>query len=255
MPSLSIADQAEVVFAILDGNSVRLDRTSEMLANFGYGCAKFDTAHALVQHLRMFDVDIALVVEPNPDISLSDFVAALRMDRATSHLPLVVAGPADEGELVAVLTAGADAYLTWPVQPDVLVARVRAMLRRISRSNSRRMNQSHGVYTFYTETGRVSLGGEPVRLTRMEYQAAQLLFKRQSTLVTFADLWLAMWEGAATLEPQKRTVCVHLSRLRTKLKLTGECGYQLISIRGSGYTLVPSVGDMASSMLARAANF
>ncbi|WP_157651653.1 hypothetical protein, partial [Burkholderia ubonensis] len=85
--SLSIADQAEVVFAILDRNSARLDRTSETLANFGYGCAKFDTAHALLQHLRTSDVDVALVVEPNPDISLPDFVAALRMDRATSHLP------------------------------------------------------------------------------------------------------------------------------------------------------------------------
>ncbi|QVN21306.1 response regulator transcription factor [Burkholderia pyrrocinia] len=186
---------------------------------------------------------------------LDVLVAELRVDPATCTVPVVVLGPDDEDRTVAMLTAGADVYLAWPTPSRLFVARIRALLRRVYHTYPRATRRSHGVYTFYTGADQVCLNGERISLTRMEYRAAMLLFARISRLVTYTDLWMAMWEGISRMEPQRRTVCVHMSRLRSKLRLTGECGYQLISVRGSGYQLVPSVSGFEREMMSQVVNF
>ncbi|KVD09057.1 hypothetical protein WI80_14295 [Burkholderia ubonensis] len=248
-------DRPQAMCAILDKARVRLNEAREALARVGYGCTRFDEEFELLRYVRSTDIDLVLVMEPEQGASLEAFVAELRSDPAINHIPLVIVGPDDECRMVNVLAAGADAYITWPTSPELLVARIRALFRRICSSHLRSAIRSHGAYTFYTGTDRVCLDGERIWLTRMEYRAALLLFKRMSHIVTFADLWLAMWEGISGLEPQRRTVCVHMSRVRAKLRLSGEYGYQLISVRGSGYKLVPSANELHWEMMSHAVNY
>lgn len=250
MPSCSIS-RAVVRCAVMDGNSIRRRELADALAKFGYLTAMLDTRDALVEYMREIVVDLVLVMEPTLDEPIAPWVEQLRNDSAFAETPLTIVGRAIESEMVAALMAGADVYLNWPVSYELIIARLGALLRRVRRSHPGSRNQSHGSYIFFPGSDRVCLGREPVLLTRMERRAAHLLFSRYLCVVTFEDLWRAMWEGVSMQEPQRHTVCVHISRLRSKLKLNGEYGYHLLSVRGEGYKLV-SAGE---SVLSQAVNY
>ncbi|WP_321800220.1 response regulator transcription factor [Burkholderia sp. BCC1988] len=238
MPVLSIMGRKEATCAILNRDPGPAGEIGDALRRYGFVCRMFDSSVALHAYLKSSNVDMVLVIEPNRGGLIAKFASALRNDRSIENVPLMVVGPENEDEMVAALTAGADAYLSAPASIDVVIARIRALLRRIAGSHARTSGSSHGAYAFHNGAGRVCVKGEHIVLTRMEYRAALLMFTQMNRVVTFTELWKAMWEGVSRLEAQHRTVCVHMSRVRTKLRLTGDCGYQLISVRGAGYKLV-----------------
>ena len=254
MPSCSIS-RAVVRCAVMDGNSVRRYELADALAKFGYMTAKLDTRDALVEYMRETAVDLVLVMEPTLDESIAPWVEQLRNDPAFAGTPLTIVGRGIESEMVAALMAGADVYLNWPVSYELIIARLGALLRRVRRPHLNSRNPSHGSYIFFSGSDRVCLGREPVLLTRMEHRAAHLLFSQYLCVVTFEDLWRAMWEGVSMQKPQRHNVRVHISRLRSKLKLNGEYGYRLISVRGEGYKLVSAGQRKSDSALSRSVNY
>ncbi|MBR8334165.1 response regulator transcription factor [Burkholderia ambifaria] len=241
--------------AVLDRDVNRQRECVDSLDQSGYKVATFATRGALLEYLRAAAVELVLIGARAHDDSVVGFVEQIRSDPAIAATPLLVLGPADDVQMVDALIAGADAYLAWPVSFELLIARIRALQRRVHGSQAGSVNQSHGRYVFFSGSDRVCLDHEPVLLTRMEYRAAHLLFTRKSRVVTFDDLWRAMWEGVSQQEPQRHNVCVHISRVRNKLKLNGEYGYHLVSVRGSGYKLVAASNWAGTSKLSRAVNY
>jgi DNA-binding response OmpR family regulator len=155
----------------------------------------------------------------------------LKQVRRDSEVPvLVLSARNDTADKVRALGLGADDYLTKPFWPEELLARVQARLRRPALQRAGLIEV--GQLAIDLPARRVQVAGEPVELTRVEFDLLAALAKRPGAAITRA------WLVENILDPERdgteRTLDVHVSRLRKKL---GPCAAYLSTVWGVGYRL------------------
>ncbi|TRW17899.1 response regulator transcription factor [Glacieibacterium frigidum] len=129
---------------------------------------------------------------------------------------------------VAGLDAGADDYLAKPFQTEELIARLRALIRRSSGNASSELNA--GDVRLDTRSGRVTLAGEPVKLTAQEFKLLSYLMHHKGKVVSRTELIEHIYDQ--DFDRDSNTIEVFITRIRKKL------GPSLISTtRGLGYSL------------------
>lgn len=129
------------------------------------------------------------------------------------------------------LESGADDYLPKPFDPDELLARVRAVLRRTGKVNPDwQRNLASGDLRISGQTRQVWVRSEPVDLTAVEFDILYQLVSSAGRVVTREELTTAILERSPT--PYDRSLDVHISHLRRKLEAVGR---QIQTIRGVGY--------------------
>ena len=169
-----------------------------------------------------------------PDLDGADVLALIR---AQSDLPVVVATARDDDrEVVRLLDAGADDYLIKPFSAAQAMARVRAVLRRSSKTDVEDSHVVVGRLMVDSLARTVELDGEPIELNRKEFDLLIALASRPGQVISkrqlLAEVWQQPWGGA------DRTVDVHLSWLRRKLGETAANPQYIHSVRGVGVKLV-----------------
>ena len=149
-----------------------------------------------------------------------------RMLRANgSAMPILCLTACDEeSDIVAGLDAGADDYVTKPFPTRVLLARVRALLRR---SEQKAMDTGDLCIDFDTMTVRRS--GETVYITPTEFQILRCLVENNGVIVTRDALLRRIWDDGGNFIDDN-TLSVHISRLREKIGFT-----HIVTVRGVGY--------------------
>ena len=168
-----------------------------------------------------------------PGMSGFDVLEALRRNESTRHMGvLMLTAKQDEPDKLRGLSLGADDYLTKPFSPAELVARVKAILRRLGSQGSRDDTLEIGDILVNRSAHSVTVGGTPVDLTPTEYRLLILLAERRGRVQARANLLQAVWDAAPDI--QTRTVAMHVQRLRTKL---GPAGDLIETVRGFGYRL------------------
>lgn len=177
-----------------------------------------------------------------PDI---DGTEILRMIRAVSRVPVIVATARDEeGQIVAALDAGADDYLVKPFGAAQLDARIRAVLRR-SGGEPDDGALSVGGLVLDPQSREVTLDGQPLELSPKEFDLLRYLADRAGQVVSRRELLAEVWNlpyGGAD-----KTVDVHLSWLRRKLGETAQAPAYLQTVRGVGVKLVDPHGQRRPS--------
>jgi len=152
-----------------------------------------------------------------------------RLRELGSTLPiLMLTARAELSERVMALDTGADDYVIKPFEIEELVARIRALLRRVAGAG----RISVGPLAFDGRHRRVLLGSTPLDLTSREYALLLYLVRRADQIVTRPELWAHVW--STRFDPGSNLVEVHVSRLRDKL---GRWAWMIETIRGSGYRL------------------
>ena len=173
-----------------------------------------------------------------PDV---DGVDVLRMLRATSNVPVIVAtARGAERDVITLLDTGADDYLIKPYSGAEIEARIRALLRRVSaETEPRRIRVADLDIDLAAHT--VLLGGAPVELARKEFDLLVHLASRAGEVVSKRELLAEVWRQP--FGGSEKTVDVHLSWLRRKLGETADQPRFLTTVRGVGVKLVDPTCD------------
>jgi DNA-binding response OmpR family regulator len=169
-----------------------------------------------------------------PGMSGTDLCRRLRREPDTRRTPIIMlTARSSEKDRVAGLDLGADDYITKPFSVSELVARVRAVLRRVDEHAANRYED--GCLTIDFDNMLVSCGAEPLKLTRKEFALLQALVKSSGRVASRQRLLDEVW--GYNYYGDERTLDVHIRRLRFKL---GECANCLETVVGVGYRFVGS---------------
>jgi len=144
---------------------------------------------------------------------------------------LILSARTETSDKVRALELGADDYLTKPFWPEELLARVKARLRRPTLSHTSGLLE-FGRLRLHAEGRTVAVDGQPVELTRVEFDLLHALAKRPGTAISRA--WLVDHVLDPDRDGAERTLDVHVSRLRKKL---GTAGAMVATVWGVGYRL------------------
>jgi DNA-binding response OmpR family regulator len=174
--------------------------------------------------------DVVLLDLGLPDMNGFDLCRALR-DRGDAAI-IVVSAKGQVDDRILGLRSGADDYLVKPFNVDELVARVHAVLRRRTTVRAARPELIHvGDLEVDIPRHQVSVAGEPVTLSRKEFQVLAVIAAADGDVCPrdrlIAEVWGESWTGA------NRTLDVHVATLRTKLDRPG----LIVTVRGVGYRL------------------
>lgn len=171
------------------------------------------------------------------DLGLPDLdgVDLLRMLRAVSRLPVIVATARDgDAEMIRLLDAGADDYVVKPYSAAQLDARIRAVLRRVG-TGSADTSVTVGGLRVDPRTREATLDGAPLELTPREFELLHYLAARAGEVVTKRELLTEVWQ--LPYGGTDKTVDVHLSWLRRKLGESAQRPRYLQTVRGVGVRL------------------
>ena len=176
-----------------------------------------------------------------------DGMETLRAFRQSFDAPVIfVTARRRELDEIVGLELGADDYVTKPFDMDVLLARVRAVLRRAAASDplsaeSGMPNLVVGDLELDLSAHQVTIGGRPVALTPREFQLLAFLASRAGDVVPIDDIVTNVWGPDWIGETQ--TVYVHIRWLRTKIEKDAARPRRLHTVRGVGYRLTPAGKD------------
>ncbi len=166
-----------------------------------------------------------------PGIDGLEVCRILKRDPRTSGIPIVMlTAKGEEADIVAGLELGADDYVTKPFKVRELLARVRAILRRLSSKEEEREIIKIGDLVTDLMKHEVTLKGKPLKLTSTEFNLLKCLASNPGRVFTRDQLLNKVWGEEIVVVD--RTVDVHIRRLRQKLKTASS---HIITIRGVGY--------------------
>jgi phosphate regulon transcriptional regulator PhoB len=202
------------------------------LTRDGFRCRTAADGPEAWARLRAGLPDLILLDLMLPGIDGLELTRRLRAEPAWAGVPIIMlTAKADEVDRVVGLELGADDYVTKPFSPKELVARVRAVLRRMRPADGARALESGGI-ALDPARHRVTVAGTPVELTPKEFDLLHALMASPGRVLSREVLLNRVWGYARADEIESRTVDVHVRRLRAKL---GDAGRRIATVKSVGY--------------------
>jgi len=194
-----------------------------------------DGGDALAE-LKVGDYEILILDVMLPSVGGFDVLRKLGASYETPILMLTARG--DDVDRIVGLELGADDYLSKPFNPRELVARIRAILRRVSNRPARggaSDEVSVGPIVLHAGMHQVRVADQPIALTGAEFRVLEILMRSAGQVISRES----MTEQALgrKLVPYDRSIDTHISNLRRKLDLEAGKNPEIKNVRGSGYTL------------------
>lgn len=221
---------------IEDDDQIRL-ALRLVLEDEGYEVREAGDGRAGLAAFHAREPDLVLLDLRLPDLSGFEVCRALR---AMSTVPIVmVTAQTDTSDMVAGLEAGADDYVTKPVVPRELAARVRAHLRRAQlQAGVPTTSEFFGDVELRREQGIVLKSGRELSLTKTEYNLLCEFADHPNTVLSRDQLLERVW-GYDYLG-DSRLVDAHVRRLRVKIEDQPDEPRLIVTVRGIGYRLMPA---------------
>ena len=221
-----------MIFILEDDDSIR-KLINYSLKSQGFEVQDFPLPSLFWQALETQTPDLLLLDIMLPEEDGISILKKLRSNPKTSTIPVIMLTAKDsEYDIVTGLDAGADDYVTKPFGMMALVSRIKAVLRRYEKSDSKKEVLKAGGITIDENQHTVFAGSQQIFLTVKEFDLLALLIKNRGNVLTREQLLESIWEVSTDIE--SRTVDVHIRTLRAKL---GEYEKNIETIRGVGYKL------------------
>lgn len=229
--------------AILEDDVEQATAIATLLAGAGHQPHVFTRGRALLSSLAVDSYDLLILDWGLPDLSGYELLNTAR-PWLKGHTPVLFLTQRDaEEDVVQALEAGADDFITKPARGRELLSRVLALGRRATEGRLGEASFDAGPLHINLEQHRIERNGEPIELTRREFDVAVLFCRNLGKVLSRAHILEAVWgRGDSTTT---RTVDTHVSRLRAALGLSTASGLRLTPVYGYGYRLELTDGDAA----------
>ena len=222
---------------VVDDDRAMLERVRKQLAREGYDVAITEDGAGALRKVVEFEPDLVIL-----DISLAaddgadplDGIEVLRRVREDFETPVLMLSATSVGAVkVMALTMGADDYLTKPFDPQEFLARVRAILRRMSRTTPSASDLNFPGLRIDPESRRVWRDAGEIELTAMEFELLLTLARRPNRVFSREQLiemaWKHSYYGVA------KVVDVHIGHIRKKIESDPANPQYIVTVRGVGY--------------------
>jgi two-component system phosphate regulon response regulator PhoB len=217
---------------IADDELDMLNLVALNLSGAGYQVLKSEDGPSAVSAAQKESPALIVLDVMMPGMTGLEVCRVLKNDKRTSAIPIVLlTAKRCEVDRILAFELGADDYLTKPFSPRELILRIQAILRRRFVASHPVNSLSAGAIVMNLECHEITVAGEPVELTAIEFKLLNVLLERRGRVQTRETLLNTVW-GLEEIET--RTVDTHLRRLREKL---GPASEQIHTVRGFGYRL------------------
>ena len=206
------------------------------LTQEGYEVLKAYDGDEAIKVLKRNEVDLLIMDVMMPRL---DGIRATLKIRENMSLPIIIlSAKSEDADKILGLNIGADDYITKPFNPLELVARVKSQLRRYTQlgSTARSDNQSEfrtGGLVIRDDLKEVTVDGEKVKLTPIEYNILLLLVKNQGKVFSINQIYENIWNEEAI--GADKTVAVHIRHIREKIEINPKEPRYLKVVWGVGY--------------------
>ena len=191
-----------------------------------------------VEILKKESVDLLIMDIMMPRM---DGIRATLKIREKHNIPIIIlSAKSEDADKILGLNIGADDYITKPFNPLELVARVKSHLRRYMQLGSTAIKENEAIYTvgglaINDDLKEVTVDGEPVKLTPIEYNILLLLVKNQGKVFSIDQIYENIWNEEAI--GADNTVAVHIRHIREKIEINPKEPRYLKVVWGVGYKI------------------
>ncbi len=221
--------------ALLEDDVIQAQHMQVWLEASGHVCTRFSTGESFLNAVAKDSYDLLILDWMLPDINGDEVLRWVR-ENLDWQIPVIFITVRDsEQDIVHALEQGADDYMSKPVKPLEMLARITALGRRakVQAENSKLIEI--GPYTLDLARRTITRDDEVYELTHKEFDLAAFLLRNVGRLLSRKHLMESVWGQRADLNT--RTVDTHISRVRSKLGFIPDNGWRLSAIYQHGYRL------------------
>jgi DNA-binding response OmpR family regulator len=224
---------------VCDDDQAIVDAIGIYLENEGYNVIKASNGKEALAHLDGGSRPIHLVIMDIMMPQLDGLSVTRKLREQLNNVPLILlSAKSEDYDKILGLNLGADDYVTKPFNPLELIARVKSQLRRYTSLGSLE-RKSHvyqtGGLVLDDESKTVTVDGEPVNLTPVQYKILRLLIANAGRVFTIEEIYEKVWNEPA-FRPEN-TVAVHISKIREKIEINPRDPKYLKVVWGIGYKI------------------
>lgn len=223
---------------VCDDDREIVEAIERYLSQEGYKVLKAYDGEEALKVLDREKVDLLIIDVMMPKL---DGIRATLKIREKKNMPIIIlSAKSEDADKILGLNVGADDYMTKPFNPLELTARVKSQLRRYTQLGSTIDKSNQAVYavgglSIDDEQKEVTVDGEPVRLTPIEYNILLLLVKNQGKVFSIDQIYESIWnEDAIGVD---NTVAVHIRHIREKIEINPKEPRYLKVVWGVGYKI------------------
>jgi len=155
--------------------------------------------------------------------------------RKISDVPIVfISSASDNMNIIMAMNMGGDDFISKPFEPNVMIAKIQAVLRRAYNMTNQSITLEHNGAVLNLNDNTISCNGKMLELTRNEFRIMQTLMENKGKIVSRDTLMIKLWEMDCYVE--ENTLTVNVTRLRRKLESIGLSDFIKTKI-GSGYII------------------
>lgn len=207
------------------------------LTQEGYRVLKAYDGMEALEVLKNNEVHLLVIDVMMPKL---DGLRATLKIRQESSIPIIIlSAKSEDADKILGLNVGADDYVTKPFNPLELTARVKSQLRRYTKLGNKAGNQENlfqvGGLIMNDDLKEVTVDGEPVKLTPIEYNILLLLVKNQGKVFSINQIYESIWNEEAI--GADNTVAVHIRHIREKIEVNPKDPRYLKVVWGVGYKI------------------
>lgn len=223
---------------VCDDDKEIVDAIDIYLSQEGYHILKAYDGLQAIEIMKKEEVHLILLDIMMPNL---DGIRATRKIRETSSVPIIMlSAKAEDVDKILGLNIGADDYITKPFNPLELIARVKSQLRRYTQLGNLATEEKEAVYVcgglvVNDDLKTVTVDGEPVKLTPIEYNILVLLIKNQGKVFSIEQIYENIWNEEAI--GADNTVAVHIRHIREKIEINPREPRYLKVVWGIGYKI------------------